>query len=163
MIDFENLIKDTQTNIPEVWVFPVSKDNLEGLKIFIANCNRMGSNNSNVEIATVSTHLWMNDFLNNYLDKLSYVTNSVAFQILKVENDVVFSYAYSTTSVSTDSLDSFFEENRWKKIVYFSVNKIVNLKDMKSYYTIKYADVSDKVEVRDNKLNFILEDGIDNN
>lgn len=140
-------------------VYPVGENNLEGLKILIENCFRMGSGNSNVRMATVDPTLWLGDFLDKHWNKISYVSNLPSFQIIKVEGNKIVSRQYNTATHEFESdieMDEFFNKNRWKKFVLFSIMKYVDLTNLKTSYRLRCADITEKYEERDNKLEEIL-------
>lgn len=140
-------------------VYPIGENNLEGLKVLIENCFRMGSENSNVRMATVDPTLWLGDFLDKHWNKISYVSNLPSFQIIKVEGNKIVSRQYNTATHEFESdieMDEFFNKNRWKKFVLFSIMKYVDLTNLKTSYRLRCADITEKYEERDNKLEEIL-------
>lgn len=140
-------------------VYPIGENNLEGLKVLIENCFRMGSENSNVRMATVDPTLWLGDFLDKHWNKISYVSNLPSFQIIKVEGNKIVSRQYNTVTNEFESdieMDEFFNKNRWKKFVLFSIMKYVDLTNLKTSYRLRCADITEKYEERDNKLEEIL-------
>jgi len=141
-------------------VYPIGENNLEGLKVLIENCFRMGSENSNVRMATVDPTLWLGDFLDKHWNKISYVSNLPSFQIIKVEGNKIVSRQYNTVTHEFESdieMDEFFNKNRWKKFVLFSIMKYVDLTNLKTSYRLRCADITEKYEERDNKLEEILQ------
>jgi len=165
---FKDLIKNmngpiqfTNTDPKNITLYPISQDNLEGIKILIDNCMRMGSeNNSNITIATVSPSIWLGEFLDNYWQYISYVTTLPKFEMFKVENNIIVSNSYSVEChefQSDDEIGVFFNKGRWKKFVIFSIVKYVNLENLSVSYRIRYADITEKYEERDGKINAILQ------
>ena len=121
-------------------VYPIGENNLEGLKVLIENCFRMGSENSNVRMATVDPTLWLGDFLDKHWNKISYVSNLPSFQIIKVEGNKIVSRQYNTVTHEFESdieMDEFFNKNRWKKFVLFSIMKYVDLTNLKTSYRLR--------------------------
>jgi hypothetical protein len=146
----------------ELSVFPISEYNLEAIKYLVENCE-MGNNgpNINVRLATFNTSLWLGDFLDKYWDKISYVSKLPAFNIIKVEDGSIVVKTYETKSDTFDNeeeLDKFFEDGKWKKFVIYKVSKFADISKMTSFYTIRYADITEKYEVRDKKIEHILGD-----
>lgn len=141
-------------------VYPISIDNLEGIKILIDNCMRMGSeNNNNVTIATLSPTIWLGEFLDKYWQNISYVTTQPKFDMFKIEDNKIISKSYSVLTSefsSDDEVNRFFMEGRWKKFVLFSIIKYANLEDLSTSYRIRFADITEKYEERENKLQEIL-------
>ena len=136
-------------------VYPISIDNLEGIKILIDNCMRMGSeNNNNVTIATLSPTIWLGEFLDKYWQNISYVTTQPKFDMFKIEDNKIISKSYSVLTSefsSDDEVNRFFMEGRWKKFVLFSIIKYANLEDLSTSYRIRFADITEKYEERENK------------
>lgn len=147
-------------------VYPISEYNLEGIKILLDNCMRMGTEqNSNVQMATVNPSMWLGDILNKHWDKISYVTSMPSFEILKVDSDRIISKAYRVDSITFDTdeeLDKFFVQGKWKRFVLFSIVKYANLSTMTCHYSVRYSDITEKFEERDNKINSILGTDTDN-
>lgn len=150
----------TNTDPKAISVYPIGENNLEGIKILIDNCFRMGSDNSNVRMATVDPSLWLGQFLDKHWTKISYVTSLPSFNILKIEDNKVVSKNYNTETKefeSEDSINDFFEKSRWKKFVLFSIIKYVDLVNLSTSYRVRYADITEKYEERDGKINAILQ------
>jgi hypothetical protein len=152
-----------QTNInadpKTISVYPIGENNLEGIKILIDNCFRMGGENNNVKMATVDPSLWLGDFLDKHWNKISYVTSLPTFMIMKVIDNKVISKQYSSETKEFESeelVNEFFEKGRWKTFVLFSIIKYVDLLTLTISYRVKYADITEKYEERDNKINEIL-------
>ena len=159
--DFLQNIRTQQTNIEpkSIQVYPIGENNLEGVKVLIDNCYRMGSENNNVRMATVDPSIWLGQFLDKHWSKISYVTSMIAFNIMKVEGNQVITKNYNCLTkefVTDDEINDFFEKGRWKTFVMFSIIKSVDLVTLSSTYKIKYADITEKYEERDNKIKEIL-------
>ena len=161
--DFITNIK-TSTMVPSVdaksiSVYPVGDNNLEGIKILIDSCFRMGNDNINVRMATVDPTLWLGKILDKHWTRISYVTAMPSFNIIKVEDNKIVSKQYNTITTefdSRESLDDFFDKGRWKTFVLFSIIKYVDLLTLTTSYRVRYADITEKYEERDNKINEIL-------
>jgi hypothetical protein len=159
--DFLQNIRTQQINIEpkSIQVYPIGENNLEGIKVLIDNCYRMGNDNVNVRMATVDPSLWLGQFLDKHWSKISYVTSMAAFNIMKVEGNQVITKNYNCLTKEFESdneINEFFEKERWKTFVMFSIIKSVDLVTLSSTYRIKYADITEKYEERDNKLKEIL-------
>lgn len=156
----DRLVSPSSFDHKSISLYPISESNLEGIKILTDNCIRMGKeDNSNIILATIDPSIWLGDFLDKYWNKISYVTTNVKFTILKVDDDRIIQKDYNVITKQLDDdddVDSFFESGKWKKFVIFSIIKYANLAIMKSHYSIKYADITEKFEERDNKINEIL-------
>ena len=167
-MSFEDFIKNSANpGVPtmtprnsEISIYPISESNLEAIKILISNCMRMGvESNNNVTIATHDPSLWLGGFLDKYWSKISYVVTLPNFSVLKMEGNSIINNTYKTDIVSLhtdDELDRFFNLNKWKKFALFSVVKFANLSTMKSFYQIRYSDITEKYEERDGKIDEIL-------
>ena len=149
----------TNTDPKSISVYPIGENNLEGIKILIDNCFRMGNDNNNVRMATVDPSLWLGQFLDKNWTKISYVTSMPSFHIMKVVDNTIVSKQYNTETKefeSEDLINEFFEKGRWKTFVLFSIIKNVDLTNLNSSYRVRYADITEKYEERDNKLEEIL-------
>lgn len=163
---FNELINDrsTQSSISidpkTITIYPISEYNLEGIKILIDNCMRMGKeSNSNVKLATIDPSIWLGDLLDKHWDKISYVSINVSFEVMKVEDGKIIQKQYRVDTIKFDTekeVDNFFDKGKWKKFVLFSIVKYANLSTMKAFYSIRYSDITEKFEERDNKINSIL-------
>ena len=159
--DFLQNIRTQQINIEpkSIQVYPIGENNLEGIKLLIDNCYRMGNDNSNIRMATVDPSIWLGQFLDKHWSKISYVTSMIAFNIMKVEGNQIVTKNYNCLTkefVTDDEINDFFEKGRWKTFVMFSIIKSVDLVTLSSTYKIKYADITEKYEERDNKIKEIL-------
>jgi hypothetical protein len=140
-------------------VYPFSEYNMEGLKLLLDNCKRMGSENTNVRVATVDPTLWLGPFLDKHWQKISFISTLVSFNIFKLEGNNLVSKAYRCSNFefkSDDELDNFFNEKKFRKLVMFSITKSVDLETMNSRYTVRLADITEKYEERDMKIEEIL-------
>ena len=140
-------------------VYPFSEYNMEGLKLLLDNCKRMGSENTNVRVATVDSTLWLGTFLDKHWQKISFISTLVSFNIFKLEGNNLVSKAYRASNFefkSDDELDNFFNEKKFRKLVMFSITKFVDLETMTSKYTVRLADITEKYEERDMKIEEIL-------
>jgi len=159
--NFLQNIRTQQTNIEpkSIQVYPIGENNLEGIKILIDNCYRMGNENNNVRMATVDPSLWLGQFLDKHWNKISYVTSMPGFNIMKVEGNQIITKNYNCLTKefeSDDEINKFFEKGRWKTFVMFSIIKSVDLVTLSSTYRVKYAEITEKYEERDNKIKEIL-------
>lgn len=141
-------------------LFTITEDNLDGILVLMRNCIKYGiSSQDNIRIATVHPSLWLGDWVDTYYKYISYVTNDTTFKVSRILNNqlVVKSYSCYTKKLSEDEVSSFFETNKFKKFVIYFVTKNVELSSLKTYYQIKFADISEKFEERDSKIIEILE------
>jgi hypothetical protein len=157
----QNIRNQHQINIEpkSIQVYPIGENNLEGIKVLIDNCYRMGSENNNVRLATVDPSLWLGHFLDKHWSKISYITYLPSFHIMKVVGDKIVSKQYNTETKEFESeelVNEFFENGKWKTFVMFSIIKSVDLVTLDSTYRVRYADITEKYEERDNKINEIL-------
>jgi hypothetical protein len=82
---FKDFIQNTKQQInvnidpKSISVYPIGENNLEGIKILIDSCFRMGGENNNVRMATVDPTLWLGHFLDKHWTKISYVTSLPSF------------------------------------------------------------------------------------
>jgi hypothetical protein len=165
---FEKLLKhniwsssDPQTNLDpkNISIYPFSEYNMEGLKLLLDNCKRMGHENTNVRVATVDPTLWLGGFLDRHWQKISFISTLVSFNIFKLEGNNLVTKAYRASNFefnSEDELDNFFNEKKFRKLVMFSITKFVDLETMTSKYTVRLADITEKYEERDMKIEEIL-------
>jgi len=161
---FKNFLKNIrtqQTNIEprSIQVYPIGENNLEGIKILIDNCYGMGGDNSNVGVATVDPSIWLGQFLDKHWSKISYVTSMPTFNIMKVEGNQIVTKNYNCLTKEFESdveINDFFEKGRWKTFVIFSIIKSVDLVTLSSTYRVRYAEITEKYEERDNKIKEIL-------
>jgi|APGre2960657373_1045057.scaffolds.fasta_scaffold21692_4 hypothetical protein len=158
--DFLQNVKQSNIEPKSIQVYPIGENNLEGIKILIDNCFRMGGDsNSNVRMATVDPSLWLGQLLDKHWSKISYVSSMPNFEICKIEDNIIISKHYTCSTNEFDSensVDEFFEKGIWKTFVLFSIIKYVDLLNLKTSYHMRYADITEKYEERDNKLEEIL-------
>jgi hypothetical protein len=78
---------------------------------------------------------------------------------MKVEDNKIVSKQYNTETKefeSDDLINDFFENGKWKTFVIFSIIKHVDLVTLSLSYRLRYADITEKYEERDNKIEEIL-------
>ena len=86
--------------------------------------------------------------------------NAIAEELIKVENNKIISKSFAVRNEefkSDEEIDKFFSNGRWKKFVIFSMVKYVDLETLSVFYRIRYADITEKYEERDGKINAILQ------
>jgi hypothetical protein len=82
------------------------------------------------------------------------------FEMLKVEDNKIISNTYSVITAEFNSnveVAEFFKSGRWKKFVLFSIVKYANLENLSTSYRVRFADITEKYEERDGKINAILQ------
>jgi hypothetical protein len=163
---FKNLLHNyTDTQIfteiknTDVQIFPITEDNLDGLFILFSNCIKSGStNNSNIKFATLHPTLWLGELMDKYYKYIRYVCNSPNFRVSKIEDSELktFNYSCQNVELQENELESFFIENKFKKVVVYHIVKYLDCVSLRSYYSIRYADMTEKYEERDLKIKEIL-------
>jgi hypothetical protein len=150
----------------KISIYPISELNIEGIEILIDNCMRMGSGQlNNVQVASIDPSLWLGSFIDKHFNKLKFVTLSPTFTVTKLEGSSIISKSYTCNTISFNTekdIDEFLNKNKWKTFVIFSIVKIADLSTMKTSYNLKYCDITEKNEERDNKINDVLKTDKDN-
>lgn len=142
-------------------LFKVTPDNLDGVSILIDNCFKMGtSTNENVKIATVHPSLWLGKILDRYHDCFSYVTTQPSFKMHKIENGefLVKSYHCGQKNLKEGELESFLLHNKYRNLVVYYITKNVDLENMTTHYRIRFVDITEKGDERDNKIKDIFDE-----
>lgn len=109
--------------------------------------------------ATFDKTLWLNDFLIKHIKKIKYVTATPDFSIACYEGGKISEKIVKSVSIDFDSesaLDDFFEKNDGRVLVLFNISKHLDMKTMKVFFHMRYADITTIDQVRDEKLNKIL-------
>jgi hypothetical protein len=78
---------------------------------------------------------------------------------MKVVDNKIVSKQYNAETKefeSEDLVNEFFEKGRWKTFVLFSIIKYVDLVNLSTSFRLRYADITEKYEERDNKIEEIL-------
>lgn len=167
MMRFKKIIQDLSTNNYNIenHIYSISKDNLQAIKVLVKNCLIAGEQVGNVELVSVSPNIWLSDFLDRNINYIKYVTKSPKFDVLTIDNNgeiISKSYLTEVKSFSTDKeLDDFLSVNKWKKLVIYHIIRRADLTNMTYTYQLKYADITEKYEVRDNKIDSVLNDDYD--
>jgi hypothetical protein len=144
----------------KVTLYPINEYNLDGLKILYHNTLKLGGDNKNVQTATYSPKLFLPEFLNKYWRKISYVTTLYSFSLTKIINDqiVIKNFECRTRGFeSEEEMDEFFSDKTYHQLVFHSIIKTIDLQTLKTSFRIRYVDISETKEIRDVKLNEILE------
>ena len=138
-------------------LMPIDNYCLEGLVTFVENSRLLGGTGIS---AKFDLSLWMNDFLIKHIDKISYATITPSFSTQSLEDGKLTEKVVAVKSItfnSDEELDEFFENQIGKKIVVYTIGKFIDLRNMKIYYELRYADITLKSEQREIKLNEILQ------
>jgi len=138
-----------------ITVYPLTEYNLEGVKLLFDNCKKAGAQNNNSRIATVDPVLWLGEFLDKNFDKISYVSTKLEFTILKIEKDKIINKRFHIRSkefYSDNELNNFFNDNKFKTLVVFSIIKQVDLNNLQITYKLRYSDITENSEIRDKKI-----------
>lgn len=131
------------------------------LKILYDNCVRMGSEtNNNVTVATAHPDIWFSDYFELLKSKVKMVVKQPTFQLIKVEDNKLFSTSFSCDTVefnSDDELKKFFEDiSEYGSIALFSIVKYINIKTFNTNWRVRFKDISTKEEIRDKKIGKII-------
>ena len=131
------------------------------LKVLYDNCIRIGSSdNSNITVATVHPSLWFGELFEYIQKSVKLVPKGPAFQLMKIENNQLVSYnkTVETKNFYSDiELKKFFEEDcKYKSVALFSICKYLDMTNLSTTWTIRCVDITTKQEVRDRKLDSII-------
>ena len=131
------------------------------LKVLYDNCIRIGSSdNSNITVATVHPSLWFGDLFEYIQKSVKIVPKGPAFQLMKIENNQLVSYNKNVETknfYSDIELKKFFEEDcKYKSLALFSICKYLDMTNLSTTWTIRCVDITTKQEVRDRKLDSII-------
>lgn len=131
------------------------------LKVLYDNCIRIGSSdNSNITVATVHPSLWFGDLFEYIQKSVKLVPKGPSFQLMKIENNQLVSYNKNVETknfYSDIELKKFFEEDcKYKSLALFSICKYLDMTNLSTTWTIRCVDITTKQEVRDRKLDSII-------
>ena len=153
---FDSIINNP-IQISKSHLIPVNNHSLDAVIQLITNCRDLGIG---VQYATFDITLWLNDFLVNNYSKIKYVTALPRFTLEYIVNDRPHSKIIDCEPIqfdSDDELQKFFDDNNVKTLVIYVIGKYIDLKTLKVFYRMRYADITDKDEERDFKINKILQ------
>ena len=131
------------------------------LKILYDNCLRVGSSdNLNITVATVHPSLWFGELFEYIQKSVKLVPKVPTFQLIKIENNQLVSYnkTVETKNFYSDiELKKFFEEDcKYKSLAIFSICKYLDMTNLSISWRIRCVNVLTKQEVRDKKLDSII-------
>jgi hypothetical protein len=131
------------------------------LKVLYDNCLRMGGlNNLNVTMASVHPSIWFSDFYVKCGDCIKMVCKNANFEIIQVVDDKIQVKTHSTESIqfySDAELYNFFENFRgYKSLALFSITKLLELKNFKTTWVVRYKDLTSVQEMRNAKIADII-------
>jgi hypothetical protein len=131
------------------------------LKLLYDNCLRVGSSdNSNITVATVHPSLWFGDLFEYIQKSVKVVPKGPSFQLIKIENNqlVYYNKNVETKNFYSDiELKKFFEEDCiYKSLALFSICKYLDMTNLSTTWTIRCVDILTKEEMRDKKLDSII-------
>lgn len=153
---FDSIINNP-IQISKSHLIPVNNHSLDAVIQLITNCRDLGIG---VQYATFDITLWLNDFLVNNYSKIKYVTALPRFTLEYIVNDRPHSKIIDCEPIqfdSDDELQKFFDDNDGKTLAIYVIGKYIDLKTLKVFYRMRYADITDKDEERDFKINKILQ------
>lgn len=153
---FNSLINNP-VQIGKSHLIPVSNHSLDAVMQLINNCKDLGIG---IQYATFDISLWLNDFLVNNYSKIKYITVSPRFTLEYIENKQPHSKIIDCKTIqfnSDDELQQFFDDNDGKTLVIYIIGKYIDLNTLKVFYRIRYADITEKNEEREIKINKILQ------
>ena len=145
----------------EVSVYVNDDIDFTALKVLYDNCLRVGSSdNLNITVATVHPSLWFGELFEYIQKSVKLVPKGPAFQLMKIENNQLFSYNKLVETMefhSDEELKKFFEEDcRYKSLALFSICKYLDMRNLSISWRIRCVNVVTKQEVRDKKLDSII-------
>lgn len=155
------MFRELMSSKGPVSLHSVSPSNLECIKVLIENSFKMGDTKYHniANCATIDPSIWLPDILDKHFRKISYVCSFPRFQVFKSGyNDIIineFNCDYLRIDNDID-LDSFFDKWVTKKLALYSIIKSIDINSITSYYTIRYCDVTDKIEERDETISNII-------
>jgi hypothetical protein len=144
---FKDFIDYPKQLIPTL--FRIDDYNIDNIRLLINNCTI--DENVNVYSATFNLSLWLNDFLNKYHSKISFITICPKFTFNGEE------ISCKRKELKEEELDDFFNYYTHRKLVVCYVTKGINLQTLKISYMIRYVDITKKEDEREHKLVEILE------
>jgi len=141
-------------------LYPIDELNPYGLVIFLNSSIRMGSQNNNVEIATVDPTIWMSNVLDMVLEKFSYASHSPRFSKYELKSGTLFSTILECDIEkfnTEEELIRFFDKyDNYSTLVIFSCVKYVDLSKLITTFVVSYKDITDSQTKRDRKLESII-------
>jgi hypothetical protein len=152
-----NSIIHNPIQVSKSHLIPINNHSLDAVIQLITNCRDLGIG---VQYATFDISLWLNDFLVNNYSKIKYITALPRFTLEYIVNDRPHSKIIDCEPIqfdSDDELQKFFDDNDGKTLVIYVIGKYIDLKTLKVFYRMRYADITDKDEERDFKINKILQ------
>ena len=145
----------------EVSVYVNDDIDFTSLKILYDNCLRVGSSdNLNITVATVHPSLWFGELFEYIQKSVKLVPKGPVFQLMKIENNQLISNNYSVETLefnSDEDLKKFFEKDcKYKSLAMFSICKYLDMTNLSISWRIRCVNVLTKEEVRDKKLDSII-------
>lgn len=161
LIDSINNTSPSNSFNKDSFVYPISEFNLEAIKILIHNCFHSDLvENHNLEWVTINPIIWLPDLLDKNISYIKMISCSPIISILKEENGQLIYKNYKCEidkNLTETEINDFFQKNKWNQLVIYNITKIADLRTMKSWYNIRYADVTEKYEQIENKINELLQ------
>jgi hypothetical protein len=153
---FDSIINNP-IQVSKSHLIPVSNHSLDAVIQLIANCKDLGIG---IQYATFDVSLWLNNFLVNNYSKIKYVTALPRFTLEYIENDRPHSKIIDCVPIqfdSDDELQEFFDGKDGRTLVIYVIGKYIDLKTLNIFYRMRYADITEKHEEREMKINKILQ------
>ena len=153
---FDSIINNP-IQVSKSHLIPVNNHSLDAVIQLITNCRDLGIG---VQYATFDISLWLNDFLVKNYSKIKYVSATPKFTLEYIEKDLPHSKVIDCDPItfnSDDELQKFFDGKDGRTLVIYVIGKYIDLKTLKVFYRMRYADITEKYEEREMKINKILQ------
>jgi len=153
---FDSIINNP-IQVSKSHLIPINNHSLDAVIQLVANCKDSGIG---IQYATFDVSLWLNDFLVNNYSKIKYVTALPRFALEYIENKQPHAKIIDCEPIqfnSDDELQEFFDGKDGRALVIYVIGKYIDLKTLNIFYRMRYADITEKYEEREMKINKILQ------
>jgi len=120
-------------------------------------CNE---SNSNVSVATASPDVWFDDVVELIIENVSYISKNNNFQFIIYDKPnlkfVEYSCEFKEFQSIDDMKDFIQEKGQLSLFVLFSIVKYVNLDTLSVSWGVRYKEVLDNQQIRDNKIEYLI-------
>lgn len=129
-------------------------------QLYDNSCRMCNESNSNVSVATASPDVWFDDVVELIIENVSYISKNNNFQFIIYDKPnlkfVEYSCEFKEFQSIDDMKDFIQEKGQLSLFVLFSIVKYVNLDTLSVSWGVRYKEVLDNQQIRDNKIEYLI-------
>lgn len=145
-------------------VIKVDRKCISTLQILSKNSHNMGDKGC---VASLDPQYWWDEIVDLFYGNVSYVMTDASVEMYRLVpannsfnhyRQAVFTFHVEEMTFQTfEEMENWLVVNKFNNIALYSISKLVDMKELKQWYTINYTFITDEQETRNKKLEHIIE------